>query len=237
MMLEPVNILDGRLDHNLLSFYDDELAYSEAQRRAQLHLMERKIISCAAWWDPAFGSSKGDASVLAVVFTDEQGHHYLHHMSYIQVEAGEGEDEATLQCHAVIDVIDKFYIPTVTIEANGIGKFLPSILRSELAKKNIACSVVEKHSTQNKALRILEGFDAVLAARALSVHDNIKHTPFLMEMMEWQPDKNNGRDDGLDAVAGALSCEPARIKRFYTTVQKRWPATSLVHTAQTDFEV
>ena len=91
--------------------------------------------------------------------------------------------------------------------------------------------------TQNKALRILEGFDAVLAARALSVHDNIKHTPFLMEMMEWQPDKNNGRDDGLDAVAGALSCEPARIKRFYTTVQKRWPATSLVHTAQTDFEV
>ena len=97
---------------------------------------------------------------------------------------------------------------------------------------------MEKYSTQNKALRILEGFDAVLAARALSVHENIKQTPFLMEMMEWQPDKNNARDDGLDAVAGALSLEPSRIKRFYTDAGKRWAVgASQGHSAKTDFEV
>jgi hypothetical protein len=237
MMLQPVNIMDGRLDHNLLNFYEDDLSYSEAQRQAQLHLMDAKIISCAAWWDPAFGSGHGDDSVLAVVFTDEKGHHYLHHIEYIKVEASEGEDEATLQCRAVIEIIDQFYIPSITIEGNGIGKFLPSILRRELAKKKIACAVVEKHSTQNKALRILEGFDAVLAARALSVHENIKQTPFLMEMMEWQPDKKSGRDDGLDAVAGALSLEPVRIKRFYTSAGKRWSTSSSAHTAKTEFDV
>ena len=238
MMLEPVNILSGRLDHGLLNFYDAEIVYSEAQQQAQLHIMGEKVISCNAWWDPSFGSAKGDASVLAIIFTDENGHYYLHHMAYIEVEAGEGEDEASLQCQKVAALLHQFYVPSVSIEANGIGKFLPSILRNELAKKHIACAVVEKYSTQNKAFRILEGFDAVLAARALSVYEEIKQTPFLMEMMEWQPDKKNARDDGLDAVAGALSLEPARIKRFYTSAGKRWSAgTSQGHSAKTDFEV
>lgn len=235
MMLQPINIKEGRLNHNLLNFYDSELEYSEIQRRAYLSLMENKIVSCSAWWDPAFGSAKGDSSVLAIVFTDEDGQHYLHHMSYIQVEAAEGEDEASLQCRIVSDIAQKFYIPSIAVETNGLGKFLPAILRRELALKNIACSVVEKTSRQAKHIRILEAFDAVLAARALSVHEGVKDTPFLMEMMEWRPDKKNGRDDGLDAVSGALSLEPVRIKHSYTNVVNQWRGGT--HQAETDFEI
>ena len=134
-------------------------------------------------------------------------------------------------------MLQRFYVPSVAIEINGLGKFLPAILRRELGVKNIACTVVEKSSTQNKALRILESFDAVLAARALHVHESVKQTPFLIEMMEWQPDKKNGHDDGLDAVAGALSLEPVRIKRTYATTQSKWNAQQGHHQANTDFEI
>ena len=241
MMLQPVNIKDSRLNHNLLNFYDDDLIYSEAQRQSYLDIMDSRIVSCSAWWDPAFGSAqkskKGDSSVLAIVFTDEGGNHYLHYMSYIKVECAEREDEATLQCQKVAEMLQRFYVPSVAIEINGLGKFLPAILRRELGVKNIACTVVEKSSTQNKALRILESFDAVLAARALHVHESVKQTPFLIEMMEWQPDKKNGHDDGLDAVAGALSLEPVRIKRTYATAQSKWNAQQGHHQANTDFEI
>ncbi len=241
MMLQPVNIKDSRLDHNLLNFYDDDLVYSEVQKQSYLDVMDSRIVSCSAWWDPAFGSAKkgnnGDSSVLAIVFTDEGGNHYLHHISYIKVECCEGEDEATLQCQQVAEMLQRFYVPSVAVEINGLGKFLPAILRRELGGKNIACAVVEKSSTKNKALRILESFDAVLAARALHVHESVKKTPFLIEMMEWQPDKKNGHDDGLDAVAGALSLEPVRIKKTYATAQSKWNASQGHHQANTDFEV
>lgn len=237
MMLQPINIKNGRLNPELLNFYEDDLQYSEAQKNIQLHLMENKIISCSAWWDPAFGSAQGDSSVFAIIFTDEVGHHYLHHVSYIQVTANEGEDEATLQCQIIADLVDKFYVPSIAIETNGIGKFLPAILRRELGEKNLACSVVEKTSRQTKYIRILESFDAVLAARALSVHEDVKKTPFLMEMMEWQPSQKNAKDDGLDAVAGALSLEPVRVKRHYTTIAKRWKGQGDMHQAKTDFDV
>ena len=241
MMLQPMNILDGRLNHDLLRFYEANIDYAEAQREVYLSLMESKLVSCSAWWDPAFGSSKktatGDKSVLAVVFTDEGGQHYLHHISYIAVDAKEGQDEASLQCQIIADIAEKFYIPSIAIETNGIGKFLPAILRRELANKNIPCAVLEKHSAQNKALRILEGFDAVMAARALSVHESVKKTPFLLEIMEWQPSKTNGNDDGLDAVAGALSLEPVRIKKTYATTKAKWNSQSKHHQAKTDFDI
>ncbi len=241
MMLEPMNVLEGRLDHDLLNFYEDDLIYSEAQQQPQLNLMESKIVSCSAWWDPSFGSAKGDHSVLAVIFTDEEGHYYLHHISYIKVKAKGTEDEASLQCQIVADIAKEFHVPSIAIEINGLGKFLPAILRRELAVKNIPCAVIEKNSHKAKHIRILEAFDAVLAARALSVHESVKKTPFLLEMMEWQPSKKNSKDDGLDAVAGALSLEPVRIKRAYSTMGKKWcshrQGYGRGHQAKTDFDV
>ncbi len=237
MLLQPVNIIEGRLDTKLLNFYNDDINYSEANKQIQLSLGRQKLVSCNAWWDPAFGSAKGDDSVLAVVFTDEVGNHYLHHIEYIQVEGEEGEDEATLQCQKIADIAEALYVPSISIETNGIGKFLPAILRRELGKRNVACSVVEKNNHRPKYIRILEAFDAVMAAQSLYVHESIKKTPFLTEMLEWQPDKNTGHDDGLDAVAGALSLEPVRLKRIYPSHQSGWQKGSQSYTADADFDV
>lgn len=237
MMLEPVNITEGRLDPLLLRRYEDALEIKEAQQSVTLKIAGRKIVSGSAFWDPSFGKASGDASVLAVVFTDSEGDYWLHHMEYIRVRAGDDEDEATLQCQKIVELARDLFIPVIGVETNGLGKFLPAILRKELAKAKIACTVQERHSTQNKEQRILEKFDVVMAARSLHVHASVYKTPFISEMNEWRPSIRNRHDDGLDAVAGALDMEPLRIRRYYHTGAKRWSAHGTAHTAKTDFDV
>lgn len=209
MMLEAQPIDEGRLLTQNLRWYDDELVYSEAQGRAVLTLMGRRLSACSAWWDPAFGG-KGDGSVVAVLFTDEAGDYWLHHVAYLKNDANDARDEATQQAAQIAQICAQFYVPSITVEINGIGRFLPAILRRELKGR---AAVVEVTSTRPKDLRILEGFDAVLAARALYVHSGVRRTGFVDEMQSWKPG-GRGRDDGLDAVAGALSQAPVRIGRF-----------------------
>ena len=234
MMLQPTNIIEGRLDHHLLNYYDAELNYSEAQQKIQLSLEGHKLVSCSAWWDPAFASAKGDNSVLAIIFTDEKGMYYLHRLFYIKMDVDGGE--AYAQCALVAETLKEFFVPSVTIETNGIGKFLPAILRQELGKRNISCAVAGYANHRPKYIRILEAFDAVMAAGALHVHQSVKKTPFLTEMMEWQPKRKTGHDDGLDAVAGALSLEPVRIKRIYGAHKTGWQTGSQSYQADSDFE-
>jgi hypothetical protein len=75
--------------------------------------------------------------------------------------------------------------------------------------------VIEKCSSRGKDLRIVDAFDAVLAAGRLAAHRCVWDTPFIEEMREWRPG-GKGRDDGLDAVAGCLLSEPVRLPRAAT---------------------
>jgi len=102
MMLQPVNIAEGRLDVSNLKFYDGALDYKEVMQKPVLYLNGKQMVSCSAWWDPAFGSSTGDASVFALVFTDADGFYYLHHIDYIRVNSADDDDEATQQCKKIM---------------------------------------------------------------------------------------------------------------------------------------
>lgn len=237
MMLQPANAAQGRLDATLLKRYDEELEVREAQKVLQLSLMEKKLMSASAWWDPSFGGHKSDGSVVAVAYTDEAGDYWLHRVHYIRVQAGDGEDEATLQCREVCELAQACFLPSITIETNGIGKFLPAILRREMDKARIPCTVLEASSKKSKDTRILEAFDTVLAARALHVHGSVYNTRFVHEMAEWRPGLSGAADDGLDAAAGALSLEPVRLRRDYFTGGKVWSAHGQPQAATTDFEV
>jgi len=237
MMLQPVNIMEGRLDVGLLRRYSDDLVSQEIQKNLVLTIGGRKIVSASAWWDPSFGKSSGDASVLAVAYTDEDGDYWLHRVAYIAVTAKNDEDEASLQCREVARIAKELFLPSITVETNGIGKFLPAILRRELANEKLVCSVLEKHNTKSKEMRILEAFDAVMAARALHVHDDVYKTRFITEMQEWVPSAKGGHDDGIDAAAGALALEPVRIRKQYVTGGKIWSGSGSGHAAMTDFDV
>lgn len=236
MMLKPRSVSEGRLNPDNLKVYDNELEYREANGRTILTLMGEQIYGCSCCWDPAFGNG-GDNSVVACVFTDGKGEYYIHDIAYIRVDENSNEDEATQQCKIVKEFAEKYFIPSVEIETNGIGKFLPSLLRKEM--KNISTSVLEHVSVKNKEIRILEAFDAVLAGGVLNAHKRVLRTAFSTELREWNPDKNyKGHDDGLDAVARAINSQPVRIGSYKLSKNyNNWQGSGVNFSAETNFRV
>ena len=218
MMLEPVSIQDSRLDVTRLKSYVGNLDYRESNGQGILTLNGIRMRGVGCWWDPSFGSPSGDSSVVACVFFDENGNAYLHKILYLTVPP---DTEATAyQCQAVQKMVQECYIPAIHLETNGIGKFLPALLRQTFARTGTACHIIEEVSRQNKAERILSAFDAPLMNGSLWIHQSVKETPFIQEMSEWQP-TGKGHDDGLDAVAGCLLSEPVRIHHPYPIRQLR----------------
>lgn len=211
MLLEPTSLNAGRLDVNKLRFYDEDLTYRSANLSSVLKIGDEKMVSASCWWDPAFGKTqKSDGSVIACIFCDAKGNYYLHDVAYLKVE--DSQQSAHLQCEQVADFVEKYHLPSVMVETNGIGKFLPEVLRQVLHKRKIRCAVLEKVSSRQKENRIIDAFDAVLADGALWVRSSIKKSPFMEEMKEWVP-FSGAHDDGLDAVAGCLLNEPVRLPR------------------------
>ncbi|MDO8608508.1 MAG: phage terminase large subunit [Phaeospirillum sp.] len=238
MMLRPVNIADGRLDPDRMRLYEADLVYAEGNGVPLLMLGGKRLISASCWWDPAYGApGKGDASVVAAVFTDEDGGYWLHRVRYIEHDPARPEvDEATQLCRQVAAFAAELYLPAVQLETNGLGRFLPGLLRRELAAAGVACAVVEANSKRAKDQRIVDAFDAVLAAGALHAHRSVWTTPFIGEMREWRPG-GKCRDDGLDAVAGCLLSQPVRLSRPVVSADRpRWRPGGGSLVADSDFE-
>ncbi len=237
MLLAPRQNQDVRLDPGRLGRYDLELSYREGNRQGVLTLGPRRLVSANCWWDPAFGApTTGDASVVAAVFTDEQGEYWLHRIAYLQHDPKQSHevDEATQLCRQVTMFIRDLVLPAITIETNGLGRFLPALLRRELGRQGIGCSVLEHVSHSNKDQRILDAFDPILAAAALHVHASVWQTPFIREMQEWRPGRRC-RDDGLDAVSGCLLAEPVRLHRFPTGPRPSWRPAATHLATEVDF--
>ncbi len=235
MLLLPVNIAEGRLDPDLIEIYEGGLYY--AKEIMQLHIDGKVMVSASSWWDPAFGSAKGDNSVLACVFSDKEGNMYLHHLEYITCDPHDDTDEATQQCRIVARIAKELMLPSIAIEINGLGRFLPSLLKNELAEARSMCAVKEISTRKPKEVRIIEAFDAPLAAKRFYMHRDVCKTNFMMEMREWRPGVSGIHDDGLDAVAGALSQEPVRLPRVFGAGGCRWTGASRPFAAKTDFTV
>lgn len=217
MLLKARPPSECRLDPERLPVYHDALIYRESNRTASLTLGGRRLVSASCWWDPAYGApGVGDANVVAAVFTDELGSYWLHRVEYITHDPAlvEHVDEATQLCRRVAELVRELHLPAVVVETNGIGRFLAGLLRQQLGRAGLRCAVLEHASRTNKDLRILEAFDAVMAAKRLAIHDIVLHTAFVREMREWRPGSTGSRDDGLDAVAGCLLSEPVRLPRL-----------------------
>nr|WP_207140365.1 phage terminase large subunit [Rhodovibrio salinarum] len=240
MLLQPVNVAEGRLDPARLRRYSAELDYAEGNDEAVLTLMGDRLVAAACWWDPAYGApGRGDASVIAAVFLDAAGNAFLHRVAYLTHDpATAGElDEATQLCRQATAFARDLYLPSISLEVNGVGRFLPGLLRRELAAAGVPAAVREVTSRRPKDLRILEAFDAPLAAGALHAHDSVFATSFVQEMRDWRPGLTHARDDGLDAVAGCLASEPVRLPRLPSAGRHTWrPGMAGVH-APADFDV
>ena len=144
-------------------------------------------------------------------------------------------DEASQLCAQVAAFMAGHHLPSVRVETNGIGRFLPNILRRELKSIGWAASVVEHHESTNKATRIEDAFGAVLGAGLLHVHAPVRTTPFIRQMREWHPDGKD-HDDGLDAVAGCILSEPVRLPRVDMPIKRAdWRAYGGIFNAENAF--
>ncbi len=211
MLLQPLAATDQRLRPERLVPYRDDIEYRQSNATTRLTIAGKRLVSVGCWWDPSWGG-RGDGSVIAAVFTDEDGIFYLHDIAWLRHDKSQSHetDEATQLCRQAAEFIRRLYIPAVHIETNGIGKFLPGLLRRELQKANVPCAVLGVHQKRSKKHRILEAFEVILAARALRAHRSIWDTPFPEEMRHWRPDISC-RDDSLDAVSGCLLSQPTRL--------------------------
>ncbi|MEO1089170.1 MAG: phage terminase large subunit [Pseudomonadota bacterium] len=206
MMLQPVDLRDVRLDAGRLVSFAADVEVVSLNRTRELRLDGRRLKTVQCWWDPAYGSPKGgDGSVVAVAYTDEHGAFWLIDLAYLRHDPSVATqvDEATQLCRQVVALARRHACPSMTLETNGIGRFLPNLLRKAVRDVGARIAVREHSTSRNKDQRIVEAFDPVLAARSLHVHERVLETPFLEEMRNFVPGAQN-RDDGLDAVAACI---------------------------------
>lgn len=214
MLLRPVAAEAARLDPAALVSYREEPEVREAGGRPSLTLLGRRLVSGGGFWDPAYGRpGSGDASVLAAGYADGDGNYFLQRLVWLTHDPAAAEDPATQQCRRVAGIAAELLLPAVRVETNGLGRFLPALLRREMPRAGAACAVLEHVSTRAKADRILAALEPALAGRRLHVHDSVLRTPFAAEMAEWRPGAAGARDDALDAVAGWMLAEPVRLAR------------------------
>ena len=218
MLLQPLAPKSGMLNPDLLELYDGDLEFHEANDVDILTLKGVRLLSSSCFWDPAFGGN--DDSVIACVFTDEKGSYYLHDLLRIKIDEASKIDNARQQCIQVANFLKDNYQLSVHVESNGVGKFLPSLLRQVLEEEKTPASVIEVHHSSNKNMRILQAYDALLAAKQLHVRRFIAENGFMQELREWDISALHNKDDSLDAVAGCIESEPLRLPRQFQQFKK-----------------
>ncbi|MAB33820.1 MULTISPECIES: phage terminase large subunit [Thalassospira] len=259
MMLKMLAPSDGILDPARLHRYGDDAVIAQANGVLRLSIAGRRMVAGACHFDPSFGASggvpggaygsanEGDGAVIACVYVCERGEYWLHDMAWLTFDATRlhEADEASQICAKAAAFIRQNHLPSVRVETNGVGRFLPNILRRALKQADWAASVVEHHEAKNKDARIEDAFGAVLSAGLLHAHARIWQTPFIREMREWRPGEGRGRgkgkagqhDDGLDAVAGCLIHEPVRLPRVEKALSGGdWRPAGAAFSAQNGFQ-
>lgn len=206
-----------RLDPARIVPYDVHPVFRRANGGESMWLGKQQIVGAACRWDPASGKLKSDVSAVAVALQDESGRRYLQDITGLTGEVAEfGPDGKTItggQVWQLADVVERYSLPRVSIETNGIGGFAPNLLRACLKQRRLRCGVVAITSTANKNKRILETLEPLLLSRGmLWAHVDVLRGPFWKQMRDWNPAMASQPDDLLDAASGAISETPERFR-------------------------
>lgn len=207
---------ETRLNPDRLAAYDLEPVFLTRNGEFVMRLGNVRIVAAAGRWDPSSGKLRSDVSAFAVVLQDEDGRRYLHRVEKLSGDVVEfGDDGKTViggQVKQICDLVDRFRLPRVSIETNGIGKFSPAVLKGALKQRRLKCGVSEVVSTQNKQKRILEALEPLLSvADQLWAHVSVIDGPACVQMREWNPAMAEQPDDYVDVIAGAVTETPERI--------------------------
>jgi len=213
MMLEYVSEERIHLDPGALHFYDDLFDNRSAK------IGEYVISGVSLYWDPSSGHNKSDGSVCALVYFDNKSQTaFVHDVLYMVVNDDDMHPLAT-QCNEVLCFMQKHKINRIGIEINGIGNALPEIMRRVADMHHMHINIIQISNHTKKETRILNAVEPLLATGRLFMHTQVQKTILLSEMLAWTPIGSTEHDDGLDAVAGALTMLPCPIRPLATNLR------------------
>lgn len=213
--LESKPIDGNALDIDKFITYDHDVVYHKANRNTQCQIGSNIMSSVVASWDPSSGKQGRDISALSVVFKDIQGRLYWHECIDLKGDIALTEDRTGRiiggQVWSVVDVIQKYNLPAIYIEVNGIGAHVPSILKAALKTRGVSCSVLEIHNTSRKNDRIMN-IQSYLLSNSLYIHKSIRNNTLVTkEINNFNPNTTKNKDDRLDSLASCILNTPSTL--------------------------
>ena len=236
--LEAKPVSETRLDPARIIPYDADPVIRYANRTASMFLGSAKIAGLSMRWDPSSAKLNSDVSAVAVVLQDDTGRRYLQHVSALAGEIAEfsadGRKITGGQVWQICDIVERYHVPRIVIETNGIGGFAPAVMKAALKQRRLICGVSEEPAPQetSKNRRILEAFEPVLSANMLWAHVDVLNGPLWDQMKDFNPDTKNQADDYIDASAAAITDTPERLQVVVSGDQKKrdeWRPVSGAH--------
>lgn len=204
-----------RLDPERIQAYNCEPRFVTQNRVITMWLGTVQIVGCSLRWDPSSGKLGSDVSAVVLDLQDANGRHYWHRMEALTGEIAETNDDGSRitggQVWQLADMVERFKVPRVTIETNGVGVHAPAFVRTCFKQRRIQCGVVEVQASVRKEIRILEALEPLMSSGMLWAHVDVLNGPMWDQMRDWNPAATNQPDDYLDAGAGAVTDQPARI--------------------------
>ena len=236
-MLEAKPLSEIRLDPASIQAYDCEPRFLIANKSLTMWLGSVQIVGMALRWDPSSGKLKSDVSAAVLDLQDAAGRHYWHRVAALTGEIATTNDDGKKiiggQVMQLCDLIAEFRVPRVVVETNGIGQFAPSFLRMAVKQRRLQCGIGEEPAVQNKARRIMEALEPLTQSGMLWAHVDVLNGPLWDQMKDWNPAKPDQEDDFLDAGAGAVTDQPARIGQSVRNIdaneREDWRPATGVH--------
>ena len=213
--LEAKPLHEVRLDPEMITPYDAEPRFVTANKVLTLWLGATQIVGCSLRWDPSSGKVNSDVSAAVLDLQDATGRHYWHRVVGLTGNVADTDESGRTitggQVFQLCDLIKEFRIPRVTVETNGIGGYAPAFLKTALKQRKLRCGVIEVQAHANKNKRILEALEPPITSGMLWAHVSVLEGPLWNQMRDWNAAIANQPDDFLDAGAGAITDQPARI--------------------------
>ena len=206
MMLDYVPPDKIRLDPGGIKIYEDEFDVHTGK------IGEHRITGATIYWDPSGGRKNADNSVCVLAYRDDHNRNiFIHDMMYMVVPDSI-EYPLSYQCEQALAFIRRYNMRSLAVETNGIGGALPEILRNTITRAGYGIQIVPVCNSRRKEDRILDAIEPLLSTGRLFAHRRITQTPFISEMLAWTPIGGGEHDDGLDAVSGAITCNPVPVR-------------------------
>ena len=204
-----------RLDPARIQAYAEEPVFRTANKVPTMWLGAVQIVTMSLHWDPSSGKIGSDISGICLDLQDRVGRHYWHRVLGLEGDIAQTNEDGSRilggQVFALCDLIEKFHVPRVTIETNGLGLFASKFLAMALKQRQLHCAITEQPAVTKKSMRILDALEPIITGGMLWAHTSVLQGPLWDQMKDWNPQATGQKDDLIDAGAGAVTDQPARI--------------------------